>query len=297
VEHPVIRRTESHFTGARGHSLLRRTWAPTEPERVLVLVHGYAEHSGRYDHVGAWFASRGCAVSGYDHQGHGLSTGPRCHVRRFPDFVDDLEIAVRLARDENPGLPLFVVGHSMGGLITASYLVERHPAITGAVLSGPALALGDEAPRLRLAAARLMSAIAPRLSVASGLDSNGISRDPEVVRAYLADPLIELTMTVRLGAEMLASIERTASQASKVEVPLLLLHGEEDPLCPAQGSRDFHAGLTASATGSATGSAIEVFPKLRHEIFNEPEQETVFARLLEWVAGIADPEPRGGART
>jgi alpha-beta hydrolase superfamily lysophospholipase len=222
-------------------------------------------------------------------------------VRRFPDFVDDLEIAVRLARDVNPGLPLFVVGHSMGGLITASYLVERHPAITGAVLSGPALSLGEGAPRLRLAAARVMSAIAPRLSISSGLDPNGISRDPEVVAAYLADPLIELTMTARLAAEMLASIERTASQASKVGVPLLLLHGEEDPMCPAQGSRDFHAGLAASASGnasgSATGSAIEVFPNLRHEIFNEPEQETVFTRLLEWVTGIADPEPRGGART
>jgi alpha-beta hydrolase superfamily lysophospholipase len=253
-------------------------------------VHGYAEHSGRYDHVGAWLAARGCAVSGYDHQGHGHSTGRRCHVRRFPDFVDDLEIAVRMARDENPGLPLFVVGHSMGGLITASYLVERQPVITGAVLSGPALALGEEAPRLRLAAARLMSRVAPRLSVSSGLDANGISRDPEVVRAYLADPLVELTMTTRLAAEMLASIERTAAQASKVGVPLLLLHGEDDPMCPAQGSRDFYAAVTAP------GSAMEIFPKLRHEIFNEPERETVFARLFEWVTGIADPEPRGGAR-
>jgi alpha-beta hydrolase superfamily lysophospholipase len=291
VEHPVIRRTESHFTGARGHSLLRRTWAPPAPERVLVLVlvHGYAEHSGRYDHVGAWLAARGCGVSGYDHQGHGHSSGPRCHVRRFPDFVDDLEIAVRMARDENPELPLFVVGHSMGGLITACYLVERQPAITGAVLSGPALSLGEGTPRLRLAAARLMSLIAPRLSVSSGLDANGISRDPEVVRAYLADPLIEGTLTARLAAELFARIERTACQASKVGVPLLLLHGEDDPICPAQGSRDFHAGVTVP------GSAIEIFPKLRHEIFNEPEQQTVFARLLEWVTGIAEPELRGGA--
>jgi alpha-beta hydrolase superfamily lysophospholipase len=268
---------------------LRRTWAPPEPERVLVLVHGYAEHSGRYDHVGRWFAARGCAVSGYDHQGHGLSTGPRCHVRRFSDFVDDLEIAVRMARDENPGVPLFVVGHSMGGLVTASYLVERQPAITGAVLSGPALALGQDAPRLRLAVARFLSLVAPRLSFASGLDSNGLSRDPEVVRAYVDDPLVEGTMTARLAAEMLPTIERTARAASKVGVPLLLLHGEEDPLCPAEGSRAFHAGL------STPGSAIEVFPRLRHEIFNEPEQEAVFARLYEWVTGLGDPEPRGGA--
>jgi len=290
VEHPVIRRTESHFTGARGHSLLRRTWAPPEPERVLVLVHGYAEHSGRYDHVGAWLAARGCAVSGYDHQGHGHSSGPRCHVRRFSDFVDDLEIAVRLAREENPGLPLFVVGHSMGGLMTASYLIERQPSLTGAVLSGPALALGADAPRLRLLAARLLSAVAPRLSVPSGLDPNGISRDPAVVRAYLADPLIGLTMTARLGAELIATLTRTAPQASRVGVPLLLLHGEDDPLCPAQGSRDFHAGLTTP------GSAIEVFPKLRHEIFNEPEQETVFLRLLDWVQEIGDRAPAAEAR-
>jgi alpha-beta hydrolase superfamily lysophospholipase len=289
VEHPVIRRTESHFTGARGHSLLRRTWASPEPERVLVLVHGYAEHSGRYDHFGTWFASRGCAVSGYDHQGHGRSSGPRCHVRRFSDFVDDLEIAVRMARDEHPGLPLFVVGHSMGGLVTASYLVERQPALTGAVLSGPALALGQGAPRVRVAIARLLGSVAPRLRLPSGLDANGISRDPEVVRAYLADPLVERTMTARLAAELFAAIERTAPAAAKVRVPLLLLHGEDDPLCPAAGSVAFHAGL------EVPGSAIEVFPRLRHEIFNEPEQETVFARLYEWISGLGDPEPQGDA--
>ena len=117
MSHADIRRTQSHVVGAGGHSLLRRAWLSPDPERVLLVVHGYGEHSGRYEHVGSWFAARGCAVHAYDQQGHGRSSGPRGHVRRFADFLDDLEVLRQATAAEHPELPLHLVGHSMGGLV------------------------------------------------------------------------------------------------------------------------------------------------------------------------------------
>ena len=277
MEHPVIRRTESHFTGARGHSLLRRTWAPPEPSLLLVLSHGFAEHSGRYDHVGSWFAAQGCAVSAHDHQGHGRSEGVRCHVRRFGDYLDDLEIALRTARTQHADLPVFLIGHSMGGLITAAFARERQPDVAGAVLSAPALALGRDIPRAKLAIARILRWVAPSLAMASNLDPEGLSRDPEVVRAYTEDPLVETRMTASLAAGLLDAVRQTAGGAADVKVPLLIQHGEDDPLCPVEGSRAFCAAATE------TKARLITYPNLRHEIFNEPEQETVFEDLLAWL--------------
>jgi alpha-beta hydrolase superfamily lysophospholipase len=243
---------------------------------VLLLVHGYAEHSGRYEEMALWFARRGCAVHAYDQRGHGRSEGVRCHVERFDEFLDDLALVLEAARSENPELPITLVGHSMGGLVTLAFLATRKPRVASAVTSGPALALGAVSP-FRVAIARAARRLLPRLAIGSGLDPAGLSRDPEVVRAYLADPLIVRTMTTSLGAELLAAAPRTAALAGQVEVPLLMLHGEDDPLCAVEGSRAFSAGVRTP------GSALRAYPKLRHEIFNEPEREAVWQDLLDWL--------------
>ena len=280
MAHPVIRRTESHFAGARGQSLLRRTWAPPELRSVLVLTHGFAEHTGRYERLAAWLAERGCAVFAHDQQGHGRSDGARNYVRRFDDFLDDLEIALRDARAAHPGVPLFLLGHSMGGLVTAAFARERKPDVAGVALSAPALALGDGVSRARIAMARILRRVAPRLVVSRDLDPEALSRDAEVQRAYVDDPLVDTRMTASLAAELVDAVRRTAAGAADVMVPLLILHGEADPLCPVEGSRAFCAGATQAK------ARIITYPDLRHEIFNEPEQETVFGDLLEWVRGV-----------
>jgi alpha-beta hydrolase superfamily lysophospholipase len=244
-------------------------------------VHGWAEHSGRYEHVGAWFAARACAVHAYDHRGHGRSDGPRGHARRFEDLLDDLELALARVRAQDPGLPVFLVGHSMGGLLVASFVIERVPEIAGAVTSGVALALAGAPPRARLNLLRLLGRVAPRLAVARPIAPEALSRDPEVGRAYLEDPLVLRRMTLGFGAELLARVGRTAGGAGGVRVPMLLLHGGDDPLCPVEGSRRFFAGLGAPA------SDLRVYPGLRHEIFNEPEREVVFTDLLAWLRDVA----------
>jgi alpha-beta hydrolase superfamily lysophospholipase len=245
-------------------------------------VHGYAEHSGRYEGLGSWFAERGFAVHAYDHRGHGRSGGRRCHVAAFREYLDDLDGFLQIVRREHSGIPITLVGHSMGGLIAVAHLVERRPAIHSAVTSGAGLALGQGISRLRVSAARVLRHLLPRLSLGSGLDPNGLSRDPEVVKGYLEDPLVHRRMTTSLAAELLGAVPRTAARALEVEVPLLMLHGEEDPLCPAEGSRAFFDGLAVA------GSDLRIYPELRHEIFNEPERERVYLDILEWLEGLLE---------
>jgi alpha-beta hydrolase superfamily lysophospholipase len=273
----VIRRVESSLTTAGGRSLFRRSWLAARPEHLLLLIHGFAEHSGRYEHFGAWFAARGCAVHAYDHQGHGRSEGVRAHVRRFDDFLDDLDGMLAVVRAEHPGLRPQLVGHSMGGLILTAFLCERAPDVAAAVTSGAALAVSENLSRGRMLAARVLRRVAPRLGLGAGLDPEGLSRDPEVVRAYVEDPLVFRRMTTSLAAELLSAIERTSHGAGRVRVPLLMLHGEADPICPSSGTRRFFEGLAVEPR------RLQIYPGLRHEIFNEPEHVRVFEDVLAWV--------------
>ncbi len=257
--------------------LFRRSWLIERPERVLLLVHGFAEHSGRYEQLGAWFAARGCAVHAYDHRGHGRSEGRRGHVRRFGDFLDDLEAMLAAVRAEHPGLRPHLVGHSMGGLIVSATLCEREPDVAGAITSGALLAVAEDFSRARILAARVLRRVAPRMSLAAGLDAQGLSNDPEVARAYLADPLVFRSMTASLAVELMGAVARTAASAERVRVPLLMLHGEVDPLCPVAGTRRFFSGLVVEPRRLVT------YPGLRHEIFNEPEHARVFEDMQAWL--------------
>ena len=277
-----MRRTESHFEGVEGLGLFRRAWLPAEPRHTLALVHGYAEHSGRYEGFGSWFAARGFAVHAYDHRGHGRSRGRRCHVGAFREYLDDLDGFLEIVRQEHSQIPITLVGHSMGGLVTLAYLVDRRPPIHSAVTSGAGLALGRGISRLRVGTARILRQLLPRFSLGSRLDPNGLSRDPAVVKGYLEDPLVSRSMTTSLAVELLNAVPETAARAAEVAVPLLMLHGEEDPLCPADGSRAFFDEVAVA------GSDLRLYPRLRHEIFNEPERERVYLDILDWLEGLLE---------
>ncbi|HVH06231.1 MAG TPA: lysophospholipase [Myxococcota bacterium] len=283
----LVRRVETSLRGAerngRAPLLFRRAWLPESPWAVVLLVHGYAEHSGRYEELGAWLAERGIAVHAYDQRGHGLSSGVRCHVDAFGDYLDDLDCVLTAVRDAHRDLPSALVGHSMGGLVVCAYLADRRPPVQAAATSGALLMLGAGVSRARITAARFLRSLLPRLAMGSGLDLEGLSRDPEVVKRYVEDPLIVRTMTASLAAEILTTIPHVAARAVEVQVPVLMLHGEADPLCPCEGSRAFYGGL------HVPGSAFRSYPGLRHEIFNEPERETIYRDLYAWLQTILAP--------
>jgi alpha-beta hydrolase superfamily lysophospholipase len=277
VERRVVRRSQAYFPALDGERLFRRAWMPPTPRRALAIVHGFAEHSGRYDHVGAWFSTRDCAVHAYDQRGHGRSDGVRGHVDTFSRLLDDLEAFLDVVRREHPEQPLFLLGHSMGGLVTAALLAERKPDLLGAIVTGPALALGTGVSRTKLRLARVLRRFAPTMRLGAGISSDDLSRDPEVVKAYDEDPLVFRHATAVLGAELLDAAVRIGAAGVQVRAPMLLLHGEADRICPPQGTRSFHSQLRGA------GHRLRVYPRLRHEILNEPEQEQVFEDVLAWI--------------
>jgi alpha-beta hydrolase superfamily lysophospholipase len=279
---PVRRREDQQRLSDRGERYCY-AWLPPEPEHVLILVHGYAEHAGRYEEMAIHFAARGFAVHAYDQAGHGRTSGPRGHVDRFERLLDELVAFIERVRAEHPGLPIVLAGHSMGGLVTAATAAFRRPDIDRIVLSGALLELdanGSASRSLRVALARVLSVLVPRLGFSTGLDAAGLSRDPEVVRRYLEDPLIKDRMSARFAAGLFSMLGRVREAADQIERPILILHGEADPICPASGSRRFHAGL---APAIAERSRLSVYPSLRHEIWNEPERVAIWQDMLAWL--------------
>jgi len=282
MEDLAVRRTESYASGAQAPPLFLRSWVPPEPRRVFVLVHGFGEHSGRYEHVGAWFAARHCAAHAFDLRGHGRSQGVRCHVRRFDELVDDLDAILERARAEHPHLPHFLLGHSMGGLVVATYARERRPDLAGVAISGAALSIAEGVSAMRARALRLLRRVAPRYPLESGLDPEGLSTDPDVVRAYREDPLVQTRMTASLAVEFFDASRHGAAGGSQVALPALVLHGGDDPICSPRASEAF-----ARAVRDAR---LRIYPGMRHEIFNEPEYESVLQDILAWAR-----EPHSGS--
>ncbi|MDH3616650.1 MAG: lysophospholipase [Gammaproteobacteria bacterium] len=257
-----------------------QAWTPTEsPRAVLLLVHGLAEHSGRYEGFAEFFTSAGFAVHALDHPGHGRSTGHRCHIGRFADFTDTLDRCLAIVKSTHPNTPIFLVGHSMGGLIAASFLTERQAEFAAAVLSGPAIRAPEQPSRFALFIMRIIARLLPRLGVMQ-LDSSGVSKDPEVVQKYDNDPLVfRGKVTARLAAELFSEMDKVMAHATTIHLPLLILHGGSDSLTDVAGSKALHE------TVSSTDKKIIVYDGLYHEIFNEPERMAVLADMQDWLEG------------
>ncbi len=272
---------ESTFKGAGGAQIHFQVWTPEQPPRALiVLVHGAAEHSGRYRRFAEHFANKGYATAALDHIGHGRSEGQRGFVGNFGEYVETLDRFVQQLKPAFPDTPLVLLGHSMGGLIAACYLIQNQDDFVGCVLSGPAIKTDLEPPLWQRLLIQFFSLVAPRMGVLQ-LDANGVSRDPLEVRQYIDDPLVYGgKMTARKVSQLFAAMQWIQEQASDIRLPLLLLlHGEADTLTAPSGSRYLYEQV------SSQDKTLKIYPGLYHEIFNEPERLAVFDDLQQWLDG------------
>jgi alpha-beta hydrolase superfamily lysophospholipase len=253
-----------------GVELYVSSWAVDAPKATVLIVHGISEHVGRWAHVAEFFQGRNFEVYAYDHRGHGKSGGPLLDVPSFDLFLDDLEVMIQ--RYRKPRVPLVVYAHSMGGLIGTLYAESNRPQPDLYVLSAPAL--DADVPAVLRAAAKVLPHIAPRLRVPSNIDGGHLSRDPDVGVRYLADPLVYLKPTTRLGAALLAAGVKARKNVQSITKPALVIHGADDRLVPPRAS----APLAAVASVER-----RLFPGLRHELHNEPEQDDVLRFVASWV--------------
>jgi alpha-beta hydrolase superfamily lysophospholipase len=275
----VTEHGSSTLPGIGGLELYWQWWRPagSPPKAVIALVHGAGEHSGRYDHVAERLVADGYAVHALDHRGHGRSQGPRALIDRVTHAVSDLDALVTAAvqRERAAGIPVLMVGHSMGAMIALRYALAHQHRLEGLALSG-ALASVDASAVQRIAG-HAISAVAPTLPLI-GIDSSLVSRDPAVVRAYLADPLVHHgKLPARTAAEIADATDAFPRQVPAITVPALVMYGTEDRLCPPAGSEMLGERLGGDTT-------VIPYPGLYHEIFNEPERDAVLDALSAWLA-------------
>lgn len=269
----------STYTASQGDNLAVQDWLPPEGVAVrgmVLLVHGLGEHAGRYDALARRLNDWGFLVRGYDHYGHGDSDGARGALSHPLRLVADLaDLAESARRRMAPGLPLVLLGHSLGGLVAASAVARGSVRVDGLVLSSPALATAlSPVQKLLLA---VVPRIAPNLAVANGLDPAFLSHDPAVVAAYRQDPRVHDRITGRLARFITDEGAQVLRQAAGWTVPTLLLYAGADRLVDPAGSRAF-----AAAAPPALVEA-HCFEDLYHEIFNELRAEPVLDRLRQWL--------------
>ena len=269
--------SDRSFQSGTGEKIFYRCWAPQEPRAVWLLAHGLAEHSGRYGEFANFFADAGIATYALDHPGHGRSDGKRAHIGRFEKYTDALAQLLALARPEHPDSPLVLLGHSMGGLIAADFLLKHQDEFAAAVLTGPAIQAPQRPSRVALATNRMIAALLPRLGVMQ-LDASAISREPQVVINYKNDPLVfRGKVTARLVTELFAAMDRVVANAASIRLPLLIMHGSEDKLTAVDGSKLLHDKV------SSEDKKIVIYDGLYHEILNEPERRSVMCDILLWL--------------
>ena len=267
------------MTQARdGTPILLRRWTPAGgPWASVVLVHGIAEHSGRYEAVGSWLADAGLEVLAYDQRGFGGSGGRRADVDRWERVHDDLEERIEAARAGAGKRPLVLWGHSLGGLIALGYCLSAapRPLPDALVLSAPALEANIAAWKVALAP--VLAAVAPTLAIPNGFARGILSNDPAVDEAYLADPLVVQRTTARFGHASFREQRRVREALARLSIPTYVYHGESDALVPATASEPL-GRLPAVTRRTWTG--------LRHETHNEAEGREVIAAAVAWLRSV-----------
>lgn len=267
---------ESKLTASDGLVLYTQSWCAAQPKATIVLIHGISEHSARYRHVGEYWAAHGYTVHTMDLRGHGRSPGKRILVRQIEEHGQDVGTLLTWARQQAPTRPLFLFGHSMGGLIVTYYTLTQSPDLAGVILSGPALKLNGASPLL-VAIGHVIAKVYPTFPM-STIDTTGISRDAAVVLANKADPLIYHDgVPAATALAMVKAVAYVQTHWSAFHWPLLILQGTADRIVNPEGSQQFYA------QAGSTDKTLKLYDGFYHEVLNEPEKEQVMADVVAWL--------------
>ena len=263
-----------------GLTMYSKGWAPDgEPKAVVCLIHGLGEHIGRYEHVGAAFVNAGFALLGFDHRGHGKSGGPRGHAPSAEAYYKDMDAILAEASRRYPSAPRFMYGHSLGGFLSLAYALNRKPAVRGMIISSPGLVTALHEQKVKVTLAKILGAIAPTITLPSGLNAEHISRDPQVVKTYVNDPLVHDKTSTGFGRAALQAGEFVFAHAAELPVPILLAYCTDDKIAFPRGSEEF------AKLAPKDKVTLKRFDGLYHEPHNEPEKADVLKTYIEWLDG------------
>lgn len=273
-----MKNVELKWLSMDGLEIFAQSWEPVGrlPKAVVCLVHGLGEHTSRYAHVGEAFSKEGYALFGADLRGHGRSGGARGHINSIDDFMQDIDVLIEQACSRYEGRPLFLYGHSLGGILVLYYGLKRKPALAGVIATSSGLHTALENQPVKVMAAKLLGSLLPAATISSGLDPKSISRGAEVVQAYINDPLVHYRVSLGFGKIMLGVTQWTLEHAGEFPAPLLLMHGRADVLAFPSSSIEFAESLKEKCT-------LKLWEGAYHELHNEPEQAEVFKTMTIWM--------------
>jgi alpha-beta hydrolase superfamily lysophospholipase len=273
-----MKHQDGYFKNRENQSIYTQNWLPDNPAKaVLLIIHGLNEHSGRYDHFSNFFVNEGFAVYSMDLVGHGKSDGTRSYVKDFNNYLDDIILYLEKIKQLQPESPIFLIGHSMGGLISALILIDHPDQFAGAVLSGSVVQVPDDVSSLFITLGKFVSFILPKLGLLK-IDLSGLSRNPDVVQAYKDDPLVNSgKFTARVSAEMTKSFDRVAGEGSRIKDPVLILHGGSDRIVNPACSHFLYALVSSEI------KKIIIYDGFYHEIYNDPGHEQVYQDVSSWI--------------
>jgi alpha-beta hydrolase superfamily lysophospholipase len=272
-----MRDKSGNFKSVKGN-IYTRQWLPDEPPKaIILLVHGMAEHCGRYQHMGKFLTVKGYALCGLDLPGHGNSAGPRGYVDSFEDFSTVVLQYQAMLAEKHPNVPVFLLGHSMGGLISSNLLLDHQAKFKGCILSAAAIRSPEQPAAFQMMVLKLLSIIAPKLGVIQ-LDADGVNSDPKRVEKYLNDPLNYIgKISSRLVVGMFNTMLKVVARAPEISLPMLLLHGADDQMTSVDGSQILVDKCTSE------DKQLIIYPGLRHEVLNESINLEIFARVVVWL--------------
>jgi acylglycerol lipase len=260
-----------------GLQLFGQSWSPEVARALVVVVHGYAEHSARYESAALHLARSGYAVQAFDLRGHGRSQGKPCFVRAFDDYLDDLHVVLLRATRTWPGKPVFLLAHSLGGLIASLYVISGRVELSGVILSAPSVRLGRDFTEFQARASLVLGRLLPHLPMVR-CHSSSISRDAAIVQAYRTDALVyHGRIPARTASEIVRAIRRVQLNMERIAVPLLVMHGGQDQVTDSEGSRELWARARSA------DKRIRIWDGLYHEIMNEPEKAAVLEEISDWL--------------
>lgn len=244
---------------------------------IILIIHGLAEHLGRYEYVKKQLLSQGYGVYSFDNRGHGRSEGNRGDINRFNDFIEDTDTMVNLIKENHPGKPIYVLGHSMGGFIATSYGIKYPDKAQGQILSGAATIKPPVVTGIKSFFFRLINKVNPNMRIENKV-SKGISRNSSVVKEYESDPLVLKNLTLRFYVEFLIKgIGWLQKNISNYRCPCLILHGEGDTIVSYKASEILYANITSK------DKTLKIYENLYHEILNEDEKDEVIEDISKWL--------------
>lgn len=272
-----MKSSEWNFRTSDDLQLFAREWVPErKPKAIVCLVHGLGEHCGRYTHVGEALCKGGYVMLGFDLRGHGRSEGPRGHTPSFEQIMKDMDGYLEEAEKRFPGHSRFLYGHSLGGILVLNYALRRKPTLAGVIATGSGLRTALEKQKMKVTFAKVMGRLLPKMTLPSGLDPNTISQNPDIVQAYINDPLVHDQISLGMARNLMEAIQWAFAHAPEFPVPLLIMHGVEDRLGFKEGSQEFADLVKKDCT-------LKLWDGLYHELHNEPERADVFKYIIDWM--------------